>query len=81
MTNVKINNVSNPDKLLSIIETCAGEVLLVTPEGDRLNMKSTLCKYVATAKLFGTPSDIQGMELEVEQEADSIKLINFMMQG
>lgn len=81
MTNVKINNVNDPDKLLDIIETCAGDVLLVTPEGDRLNMKSTLCKYVATAKLFGTPSDIQGMELEVAEEADAMKLVNFMMQG
>ena len=81
MTNVKINNVSDPDKLLKTIETCAGDVLLITPEGDRLNMKSTLCKYVATAKLFGTPSDIQGMELEVAEEADAMKLVNFMMQG
>lgn len=81
MTNVKINNVNDPDKLLNIIETCEGDVLLVTPEGDRLNMKSTLCKYVATAKLFGTPSDIQGMELEVAKEADAMKLVNFMMQG
>ena len=81
MTSVKINNVANPDKLLEIIEGCEGEVLLVTPEGDRLNMKSTLCKYVATAKLFGTPSDIEGMQLEVETETDAMKLVNFMMQG
>ena len=33
-------------RFLQTIDQCAGEILFEDPEGDRLNLKSQLCKYL-----------------------------------
>ncbi len=33
-------------KFLAVLDTCEGNVYLVTSEGDRLNLKSKLCQLV-----------------------------------
>ena len=61
---MKINNLS-PDKLnkfFEVVDTCEGKVELVTSEGDRINLKSALCKYVAFANIL-VNTDIPEMEV------------------
>ena len=33
-------------ELFKAIDSCAGDVLLRTPEGDVLNLRSKLCRYI-----------------------------------
>ena len=39
-------------KFLAVLDTCEGNVYLVTSEGDRLNLKSKLCQLVGLTKLL-----------------------------
>ena len=39
-------------KFLAVLDTCEGNVYLVTSEGDRLNLKSKLCQLVGLTKLI-----------------------------
>lgn len=37
---------------LSVLDTCEGDVFLVTRDGDHLNLKSKLCQLVGLTKLI-----------------------------
>ena len=58
-----------------------GSVELVTGEGDRLNLKSNLCKYVSLAKVFSGDSGIKSIEIIVSEPKDVDKLMQFMIFG
>lgn len=49
------------------VQTCRGEVLLVTPEGDQLNLKSTLSQFVFAAAIRGNLS-LTGAKLLADLE-------------
>ncbi len=38
-------------EFLDVLDTCEGNVYLVTNEGDRLNLKSKLCQLIGLTKL------------------------------
>lgn len=79
---MKINNLS-PDKLnkfFEVVDTCEGKVELVTSEGDRLNLKSALCKYVAFAKIL-VNTDIPEMEVICYNPNDTLKFMTFLVEG
>lgn len=46
-----INNV-DVNEFMQLINACKGNLYLVTDEGDRLNLKSTLCQLVGLARLI-----------------------------
>ncbi len=78
---MKIYNIEDVEKFLEIIKGCKGSVELVSKEGDRLNLKSELTKYVAITKLFNDNSYINEMEL-IASDVDDIKtLMDYMMKG
>lgn len=39
-------------KFLAVLDTCKGNVYLVTREGDHLNLKSKLCQLIGLTKLI-----------------------------
>ena len=79
--NMKIYNVENPEKFLEVIKQCKGTVELISQEGDRLNLKSELTKYLAISKLFADNTLINNMEL-VASDPDDVKfLMQYMMEG
>lgn len=47
-------NLHNIDvaKFLAVLDTCKGNVYLVTREGDHLNLKSKLCQLIGLTKLI-----------------------------
>ena len=49
---MKITNIKDPKKFFEQINKLKGEVELVTSEGDRLNLKSALCQYIALTQMF-----------------------------
>ena len=46
LTNIDVN------EFLALIDSCKGNVYLVTEEGDRLNLKSKLCQLIGLKNLI-----------------------------
>ena len=44
---MKVMNIENPQEFLKVIDSCSGQVELVTADGDRLNLKSKLFQLVS----------------------------------
>ena len=74
---MKITNLSNVEGFLKTVSECKGTVELVTKEGDRLNLKSELTKYVALTSFF-KDSKIPEMEVILSEPDDAVKIINFL---
>ena len=74
---MKITNLSNVEGFLKTVSECKGTVELVTKEGDRLNLKSELTKYVALTSFF-KDSKIPEMEVILSEPHDAVKIINFL---
>ncbi|GFI15290.1 hypothetical protein IMSAG249_01560 [Lachnospiraceae bacterium] len=78
---MKIYNVNDVEKFLDTIKQCKGSVELVSQQGDRLNLKSELTKYLAITKLFKDDTFINEMEL-IASDPDDVKLlVDYMMMG
>lgn len=63
-------------QLIKKTKECAGEVLLVTGEGDRLNLKSTLSQYVCVA-MVAKPEILLRSSVECSEE-DARVLTDFI---
>ena len=74
---MKTTNLSNVEGFLKTVGECKGTVELVTKEGDRLNLKSELTKYVALTSFF-KDSKIPEMEVILSEPDDAVKIINFL---
>lgn len=77
---MKIMNISNVDDFFKVVDSCEGKVELVSKEGDRLNLKSTLTQYVALAKVFSN-GYIRELELVVHEANDVKKFVEFLAYG
>ncbi len=75
---MKLENVNNVQGLFDVINSCKGEVELVSPEGDRINMKSKLSQILSMAQIFSN-GYIRELELVVHEPEDMKKVVNFMM--
>lgn len=49
---MKIQNITDVEKFFKVIDQCKGTVELVSPEGDRINLKSKLAQYLSMATIF-----------------------------
>ena len=49
---MKITNISDPKGFFEMLKQCTGNIELVTEDGDRLNLKSKLCQYIAMTDIF-----------------------------
>lgn len=78
--NMKIYNVESPEKFLEMIKQCKGSVELVSKQGDRLNLKSELTKYLAISKLFADNTLINDMELVASDPEDVKFLLEYMIE-
>ncbi len=72
---VELHDVEVPE-FLSVLESCEGEVYLMTRDGDRLNLKSKL------SQLLGLTALIEGGKIAeafimCEKESDESKLFRF----
>lgn len=77
---MKLANISNVDALFKVIGECKGKIELVSPEGDRINLKSKLAQYFVLANAFSY-GYIKELELVAYEEKDISRLIKFMYQG
>lgn len=77
---MKIKNINNPKRFFEVLNSCKGRVELVTSEGDRLNLKSTLCQYIALTQMF-KDARIDDVELVVSDPDDFNTLLEFLVRG
>ena len=73
-----IKDIMEPQRFFQAVSQCAGRVELVSSEGDRLNLKSTLCQYIALTQMF-KDERIQEMELVVSDPKDYEKLRRYLV--
>ena len=78
-TAIELHNV-DVQAFLSILDTCEGDVFLVTEEGDRLNLKSKLCQLIGLTKLI-EGGKITNAHIECMNEEDETKLFRFNLFG
>ena len=76
---MKIQNITDVDKFFSIIDHCKGRVELVSPEGDRINLKSKLSQYLSMATMFSN-GYIKELDLVAHDKDDIERLIKYMYQ-
>ena len=77
---MKVQHVIDIDGFVKVVRECKGKVELVTGEGDRLNLKSRLCRYVSFDKLF-SDENIGELEVIAAEPEDVTKLVNFLIEG
>lgn len=76
---MKLQNIKDVNEFLKVVDSCKGKVMLVTDEGDQLNLKSKLTQYVSLANLFSANSKIPEMEIVASDPEDVQKLVAYMM--
>ena len=67
-------------KFLAVLDTCEGNVYLVTSEGDRLNLRSKLCQLVGLTRLI-EGGRIAEASIICENKNDESKLFRLNMSG
>lgn len=67
---MKLKSHVNYAAFFRAVQTCRGEVLLVTPEGDQLNLKSTLSQFVFAAAIRGN-LDLAAAVIKTEDDDDA----------
>lgn len=74
---MKIQNITDVEKFFSVIDQCRGTVELVSPEGDRINLKSKLAQYLSMATIFSN-GYIKELDLVAHEKEDIERLIKYM---
>lgn len=67
-------------KFLDVLDTCKGNVYLVTREGDHLNLRSKLCQLVGLTKLI-EGGKIAEAYILCDNKEDESKLFRFGLFG
>ena len=77
---MKITNITEPQKFFEKLAQTKGKIELVTSEGDRLNLKSTLCQYIMLTQMFKDPK-IGEMEILVSEPEDMNLILDYLVRG
>ena len=75
---MKIRDINEPKHFFEAVNACRGHVELLTSEGDRLNLKSTLCQYIALTQMF-QDGRVEGVELSLIDPEDFKLLMEFLV--
>ncbi|MBQ4569619.1 MAG: hypothetical protein IJA62_06170 [Ruminococcus sp.] len=78
-TVVSLHNI-DVSKFLTVLDTCKGNVYLVTREGDHLNLKSKLCQLIGLTQLIEGGRIAEAYVLCDDPEDES-KLFRFDLYG
>lgn len=76
---MKFNNADQVQEFLNIVNSCNGDVTLVSPYGDRFNLKSLMTQYIAVGALLGERGD--ELELFCSNREDESKFIYFLQEN
>ncbi len=70
-------NINLSDFIIKVRE-CRADVTFLSPEGDRLALKSSLCQYIF-ASLQGQPTLLKNAEILCEDSADYALLRDYLI--
>ena len=76
---MKLTNISQVEDFIAAVNRAHSNVWLVSPQGDRYNMKSALSQYIALGALLGQHGD--ELELFCSDSSDEGKFMNFLMKN
>lgn len=76
---ITLHNVNVSD-FLAVLDSCVGNVYLITRDGDHLNLKSKLCQLVGLTQIINNGS-IGEAYLVCEKKEDETKLFRFNLLG
>lgn len=76
---MKVQHMKDVDGFVEVVRKCKGKVELVTGEGDRLNLKSRLCQYIALDRLFAD-GRIEELEVIAAEPEDVTRMVDFLMK-
>ena len=73
-TVISLHNI-DVDKFLAVLDTCKGNVYIVTREGDHLNLKRKLCQLIGLTKLIegGKITEAYGLCDNKEDESKRLR--------
>lgn len=74
---MKIPENTDAVRFMEMINTCRGSVELTSPEGDCINLKSTLSQYLSIASIF-SHGYVRELELNVHDREDYEKVKAFL---
>lgn len=77
---MKIQNITDVEAFFKVIDECKGKVELVSPEGDRVNLKSKLSQYISLTTMF-SHEYIRELDLVATEKEDIERLLKYMYQG
>ena len=77
---MKVKNITDVNKFLEMVCHCKGNVELITKDGDRLNLKSKLCQYIALTDMF-TEAKIEEVEIITHEPEDTHMLLEYLIRG
>ena len=75
-----VTNITNVEKFFETVDKCEGRVELVTEQGDRFNLKSTLSKYVSFVKILSNCA-VPSVQIVTTNYTDSQKIMKYMMNN
>lgn len=75
-----IRDIVEPAAFFKAVNACNGRIELVTAEGDRLNLRSTLCQYIALTQMF-QDKRVEGIELVMSDPADYARLEKYLIMA
>ena len=78
---MKIYHIGNVQKFSETIDSCKGQVFLISKTGDRYNLKSKLSQLVSLADLFGAEETFSEMEVVTERKEDAVTLLDYLMSA
>lgn len=80
MVQIHIKEIVKLHQFFIQVQKCKGDVELVTGEGDRLNLKSTLCQYIALTQMF-SEGKMEKMVIELSNDQDEEGLRPFLVKA
>lgn len=75
---MKFSNITNLPEFFKAIDQCQGDVFLLTPAGDKLNLKSQITKYIAFTEVF-KDATMQELELQFTNTDDAAHMIAYII--
>lgn len=68
----------NIPAFMQAVQTCHGEVNYFTPEGDRINLKSTLMRFIFVAVFADKTQNLNG-QIEIQNPQDKNRLQDYLI--
>ena len=76
---MKINMIKDIEAFFSVVDKCRGEVCIVSDEGDKIALKSKLCRFVLTTMAANQDEILLNLEVKAEYPEDTLLLVNYLM--